>query len=152
MSEPPPLDPFELTYRELWPATVRLARLVSGSQDAAEDLAQDAFIGMMRAGSVESPRAYLRRSVINGAINGTRRKRLEREHLARQTEPVSPPPEYDETWQRLRVLPVRQRAVLVLRYYEDLSEAEIAEVLGCRPGTVKSTAARAIARLRKEMS
>ncbi|HEX2039468.1 MAG TPA: sigma-70 family RNA polymerase sigma factor [Acidimicrobiales bacterium] len=58
----------------------------------------------------------------------------------------------DETWDVLRRLPYRQRAVLVLRYYEDLSEAEIADVLDCRPGTVKSAANRALARLREELS
>jgi RNA polymerase sigma factor (sigma-70 family) len=60
--------------------------------------------------------------------------------------------ELDDLLERIDRLPYRQRAVLVLRYFEDLSEAEIADVLGCRPGTVKSTASRALTRLREETS
>ncbi len=59
-------------------------------------------------------------------------------------------PEVDETWEALRRLPDRQRAAIVLRFYEDLPEAEIARVLGCRPGTVKSLIHRGLARVRKE--
>jgi RNA polymerase sigma factor (sigma-70 family) len=61
-------------------------------------------------------------------------------------------PEIDETWVAVCRLPFRQRAVLALRFYEDMSEAEIARVLGCRPGTVKSGLHRGLSRLREELS
>jgi RNA polymerase sigma factor (sigma-70 family) len=61
-------------------------------------------------------------------------------------------PEIDETWAAVCRLPFRQRAVLALRFYEDLPEAEIARVLGCRPGTVKSSLHRGLAKLREELS
>jgi RNA polymerase sigma factor (sigma-70 family) len=60
-------------------------------------------------------------------------------------------PELDETWGVLRRLPDRQRMAVVLRFYEDLSEAEIAELLGCRPGTVKSLIHRGLAKVKKEI-
>ena len=65
---------------------------------------------------------------------------------------VTHQPELDETWDLLRRLPDRQRAAIVLRFYEDLSEAEIARLLRCRPGTVKSLIHRGLARVRSGMS
>jgi len=146
------LRPWEALYADLWPGLVRLGHLLSGSAATGEDLAQEAFLGLLRQGSaVENPRAYLRRSIVNRAANDRRRIARERVHVMGQRDDVTLPPEVDETWQRLRVLPARQRAVLVLRYYEDLTEREIADVLGCRDGTVKSLAARALASLRKDL-
>jgi RNA polymerase sigma factor (sigma-70 family) len=80
-----------------------------------------------------------------------RRLRLERA-LRPETRIVHPAPDIDETWSVVCRLPFRQRAVLALRYYEDLPEAEIAHVLGCRFGTVKSSHHRALAALRRELS
>lgn len=140
-------------YRRCRPGLVRLAHLLTGSATAAEDVVHDAFIGFARSRShVSDPAAYLRRSVVNLSTNVHRRTRRERLHLATVTEPVVEPAEVDETWQLVRALPPRQRAVLVLRFYLDLSEAETAQVLGCRPGTVKSTSSRALAKLKEKMS
>jgi RNA polymerase sigma factor (sigma-70 family) len=143
----------DVVYRAQWAGLVRLGRLLTGSQQLGEEVAQDAFLGLLRATRpIESPSAYLRRSVVNLAINAGKRRSREVAYLRRQREEVAAPPEFDETWQALVALPPRQRAVLVLRYYEDLSEQEIANVLGCRPGTVKSLASRALDHLREELS
>lgn len=143
----------EEQYRAQWPALVRLGRLLTGSQAAGEDVAQEAYIGLLRAGApIDNVPAYLRRSVVNQCINAGRRARNERAYLSRQRESFIEPAEVDDMWQRLRRLPVRQRTVLVLRYYEDLSEREIAHVLGCKPGTVKSLSSRALDQLRKDLS
>lgn len=139
-------------YRSVWPRLVKFAVLVAGSRGDGEDLAQDAFIGLMRAGQVDNPEAYLRRSVVNAAINRGRRSTREREYQRSLREEVSLPPEIDEMWRLVRSLPPRQRAALVLRYELDLSEREIAHLLGCRPGTVKSLTARALSHLREEMN
>jgi RNA polymerase sigma factor (sigma-70 family) len=145
-------DNLEVLYRRLRPGLVRLAHLLTGSASVAEDVVHDAFIGFVRAKSVHDPAAYLRRSVVNLATNVHRRTRRERLHLATVSEAVVEPTEVDETWQLVRTLPPRQRAVLVLRFYLDLSEAETAQVLGCRPGTVASTSSRALAKLKEQMS
>ena len=98
-----------------------------------------------------NPPAYLRTSVANLARSRLRRLRLER-RIAPHDHIIVNIPDIDETWEAVCRLPFRQRAVLVLRYYEDLTEADIAQVLDCRLGTVKSTMHRALARLRKELS
>lgn len=139
------------TYEEHWPRLVRLARLLTGSHHLGEELAQEAFVGLLRHGPVAVPGAYLRRSVVNLSLNLGRRAARERVHLARERDVWFLPPESDDLWPLVVALPDRQRAVLVLRYYEDLSERAIAEVLGCRPGTVKSLTSRALARLREEL-
>lgn len=143
---------FDTTYQALWPGLVRLGHLLTGSQALGEELAQEAFLGLLRAGQrVEQPGAYLRRSVVNLALTSRRRAAFERGALSARRQEVAHLPEHDDLWPLLVRLPTRQRCVLVLRYYEDLSEAQIARVLGCRPGTVKSLAARGLARLRQEM-
>ena len=95
--------------------------------------------------------AYLRRTIVNLSKNHFRRTAVERSYLARQPVPVEGRADPDvPTYQTLRTallaLPVRQRAAIVLRYYEDLPEAQIAEILGCRPSTVRSLIARGLAR------
>lgn len=140
----------EATYRQLWPGLVRLARLLTGSQALAEDLAQEAFVGLLQAGKVDHPEAYLRRSVVNLATNSRRRVRRERLHLASIRETVVGEPSVDGLWPLIVQLSPRQRAVVVLRYYLDLSEADTAAVMGCRPGTVKAHLSKALAHLRKE--
>jgi RNA polymerase sigma factor (sigma-70 family) len=151
--ESSPDSDIEASYRALWPSLVRFGRLLTGSHHYGEEIAQEAFVGLLRATHpIDNPSAYLRRSVVNLSINAGRRAQREREYVARQRDHVVLPPELDDTWRRLRALPVKQRTVLVLRYYEDLSEQQIAAVMGCRPGTVKSLAARALDQLRKDMS
>jgi RNA polymerase sigma factor (sigma-70 family) len=134
---------------------------VAGAVGSASDrvdrvgrrLGAGGIAGFLKRRDVAAPTAYLRRSVVNGAINAGRRASRERRHLpaAYELQSVSAP-EVDELWPLVLALPARQRAVLVLRYYDHLNEAEIARVLDCPPGTVKSLAARALAALRKEMS
>ncbi|MDQ1484913.1 MAG: hypothetical protein QOJ62_606 [Actinomycetota bacterium] len=149
----PVVESFEDVYRRRRASLVRLAHLLTGSAAAAEDVVHDAFIGLARRQSrVSDPAAYLRRSVVNLSTNVHRRATRERRHLQTLSEPVVDAVEVDDTWRLLKQLAPRQRAVLVLRFYLDLSEAETARVLGCRPGTVKSSTARALANLKEKMS
>ena len=90
--------------------------------------------------------------LLNLCRSNLRRTRLERSHVRVGLHRVLAEPELDETWLVLERLPFRQRAVLALRYYGDLPEIEIAALLGCRLGTVKSARHRALARMRKELS
>jgi RNA polymerase sigma factor (sigma-70 family) len=135
-------------YNDRWTAALRLAFVTCGNRQLAEDIAQDAFVGMARNWeSIDNPNAYLRRSVVNLSINaGTRTRRHEPvipDHPSHIGEPI-----LDEVWALLVGLPPRQRTALALRFYEDLPEAEIARVLDCRPGTVKSLIHRGLAALR----
>jgi RNA polymerase sigma-70 factor (sigma-E family) len=138
-------------YRERYGPMVRLAYLMVGSTTVAEDLVQDAFARMHRHwDNAEHPRAYLRTAVLNACRSHLRRLALERAYR-RHPSAVSDSvvAEADELFDALAALPSRQRAALVLRFYEDLSEADIAVALGCRPGTVKSLLHRGLAELRK---
>jgi len=131
---------------------VRLARLFIGSAAIAEEIVQDAFLKMHRLSKPpDNADAYLRTTVANLSKNYLRRLRLERRPVPAEHVTLSTP-EIDETWTTLRKLPFRQRAVLVLRFYEDMSEADIAETLHCRPGTVKSNLHRGLEKLRSELS
>ena len=141
----------EQLYVDLWPGLVRLGHLLSGSAADGEDLAQEAYLGLLRAWPVEHPQAYVRSAIVNLAINaGKRRQRSKSVPEHPETPAVTAPP--DDTWPLVQRLPPRQRAVVVLRYYLDMSEADIAATLGCRPGTVKAHASKALATLRKELS
>ena len=136
-----PTDEIEELYRSQRQPMIRLARLLTRSPTTAEEIVQEAFIKFARsAGKKDEPAAYLRVIVVNLCRSQQRRTLIER-RLAPKASPLSGVNEIDETWDVLRKLPFRQRSVLMLRYYEDLSEAEIARVLGCRPGTVKSSTA-----------
>lgn len=134
---------------------VRLAHVITGSNAVAEDVVQEAFVDLRRHwDGVANPGGYLRTSVINRARAHLRRRGVERRHSAAGPEPrgLTGDPEVDDTWAAVCRLPPRQRAVLALRFYEDLAYEEIAAVLGCRLGTVKSALHRGLARLRKELS
>jgi RNA polymerase sigma-70 factor (sigma-E family) len=138
---------FEDFYREQREPMLRLAYLLTQSRPAAEDLVQDSFIRVQpRWDDLDSPAAYLRRTVTNACYSYHRRRHREEAAPTRAPAPVGP--EHDEMWDALARLAPRRRAVLVLRYYLDLSEAEIADALGCRRGTVKSLSHRALAELR----
>jgi RNA polymerase sigma factor (sigma-70 family) len=141
-------------YAQAWPGLVRLGHLLTGSAAAGEDLAQEAFLGLLRQQHpVANARAYLRRSIVNLSVNAGRRDARERAHLLTLERPSDiTETRVDELWPLLQRLPAKQRAVLVLRYYEDLTEREIARVLGCRPGTVKSLASRALEALRRDIT
>jgi RNA polymerase sigma-70 factor (sigma-E family) len=147
------LDPeLELFARARFPALLRFGVLLAGNRHDAEDLVQTA---LMRAAphwpAVQDPEPYVRRTMVRLHLNWRTRIRA---RLSAQPVPELPAPPVDTdtrlvVWQALALLPPRQRTVLVLRYYEDLSEADIAATLGVTPGTVKSTAARALAKLRE---
>ncbi|OKI87723.1 hypothetical protein A6A27_14015 [Micromonospora sp. CB01531] len=137
-------------------ALLAAAVLLTGSRAAGEDLVQAALERLIRNWSrVHGDKeGYLRRTLYHLAVDRWRLRRRRPEVLTE----IEPPGQADGTEalhlrqvliQALALLPPRQRAVLVLRYWEQLSEAEAAEVLGCSVGTVKSTASRGLARLRE---
>ncbi|MGO9334803.1 MAG: SigE family RNA polymerase sigma factor [Acidimicrobiales bacterium] len=144
-------EELEALYRSERDRMVRMALLLVGSAADAEELVQESFVRVARARRpIDNPPAYLRTTVINLSRSHLRHLRVQRR------QPATPPrliedPELDGTWGAVCRLPFRQRAVVVLRYYQDLSEAEIARLLDCRLGTVKSNLHRALARLRKEL-
>lgn len=138
------------------PGLLRFGHVLTGDPREAEDLVQEALARSLRRWRwVRSGDAvpYVRRAMVNTHI--TRWRRWEaRVRLGGLPDSGADDPELcrSEDWDRLRralvQLPVRQRMVLVLRYYEDLPDARIAELMGCRPGTVRSQAARGLAALR----
>jgi RNA polymerase sigma-70 factor (sigma-E family) len=140
---------FEAVYRERYVGLVRLAYLLLSSRHEAEEVVQEAFAALHRRwASVDVPGAYVRTAVVNGCRSRQRRAAVERSTLYaadRDARGLGA----DELFDAIAGLPQRQRAVIVLRYYEDMSEAEIAAALGCRPGTVKSLSSRALAELRR---
>jgi RNA polymerase sigma-70 factor (sigma-E family) len=140
----------EEVYREERRTLTRLAFLLVGSQDLADDLVQTAFAAVHdRWSTIDNPAAYLRRVVINQARDTYRRR--EREALSPEPEAVTHIPEVDETWALIQRLPERQRTVVVLRFYQDLALTEIARLLDCPEGTVRSTLHRALKRLRRTL-
>jgi RNA polymerase sigma-70 factor (sigma-E family) len=140
------------------PGGIRLAYLLTGDRAAAEDLVQEAFVRFVgRLRFLRDPDAfepYLRRTIVNLSKNHFRRRAVERAYLEREgprIEDVNTDPDvatYDTLRSALLRLPLRQRTALVLRYFEDLPEAEIAELLGCRQATVRSLVARGLEALR----
>lgn len=137
---------------------VRLAVLLVDDLPTAEDVVQEAFAklyaGWERLRAPDAAVAYLRTAVVNGARSVLRRRRTARLFVWRTAVPepgadaaVLRAEEHDGVLAALRRLPRRQREVLVLRYWYDLSESDIAQTLGISPGTVKSTASRGLARL-----
>jgi len=131
-------------------SATRLAYLLTGDLALADDLVQDAFVRLAgRFLHLRDPggfHAYLRVTIVNLARAHFRRKRLEARLLERRTvEAVDVVPDVTEREAlrlALKALPARQRTALVLRFYEDLSEAETAHLMRCRPGTVKSLVSR----------
>lgn len=144
-----PTHPFEELYRSEALNMVRLAFLMVGSQQFAEEIAQDAFAQVFeRWDRIERPAAYLRTCVVNGCRTAHRRRLLNRRAEAADRRPHVVL-ETNHLGDALGSLPARQRSVIVLRYFGDHSEEEIAEVLGVRRGTVKSLLHRGLAQLRK---
>jgi RNA polymerase sigma-70 factor (sigma-E family) len=143
------------------PDAIRLAYLLTGDAALAEDLAHDAFARLIgRFAHLRDQGAfqpYLRRTVVNLAVSHFRRRKLERAYLEGQaglTRPEAAERDFgmEEVMRRaLLRLPTHQRAAVVLRFYEDLPEAQVAEILRCRPGTVRSRVARAMEVLREEL-
>ena len=143
-------------YRRHAGDAARLAYLVTGDRALAEDLVQEAFVRMYgRFRDLRNPDAfetYLKRTVVNLARSHFRRKKVERKHaVSLADEPAGDLPDVavrDELWTALQSLPERQRTAIVLRFYEDLSEARTAELMRCPIGTVKSLVSRGLERLR----
>ena len=140
---------------------LRLALMLSGSRHNAEDLVQSvlarAHRQWERIGGLEHPEAYLRTMVVNEYLGW---RRLLKNREVPLAEPIERPADFDlgarqaqrdATWRLLTRLPRKQRAVLVLRYYEDLSYADIAAVLGCSMGTVASQVSEALNTLRQRV-
>ena len=143
---------FDDFYRERWTPTVRLAHVLTGSQALAEDLAQEALAAVAaRFTGLDHPNAYLRTTVVNLARSHHRRRARHDQLLHLVDRPKDSELEASELLDAVDALPYREKAVLVLRYYEDLPEAEIASALGMRPATVRTVAARALRRLRREI-
>ncbi|GAA1237763.1 SigE family RNA polymerase sigma factor [Oryzihumus leptocrescens] len=157
-------------YAAHWASLVRLAWLLVRDQQVAEEAVQDAFVSMharwQQLRDPEAALAYLRRSVVNTSRSVVRHRVVEDRHLAREaSSPTSPwrtteasaeeravaHEQGEELLSALRGLPRRQREVLVLRYYLDLTEAQIADALGISPGSVKSHAHRGLSSLRTQM-
>jgi RNA polymerase sigma-70 factor (sigma-E family) len=144
-----------------WTSLYRLAYLLAASPTGAEDLLQTtlekAYVNWGRISSVEHPEAYVRRMLATTLVS-SRRRAWTRERPSEQL-PETPGESEDLQvidhcllWPLVCALPERQRAVVVLRYYEGLSEAQIAEVLGCARGTVKSQSSAAIGALRRALA
>lgn len=138
-------------------ALLRAATLVSGDHHLAQDLVQDALMKLARVwrrvGSGQ-PEAYVRRVLYRDLISWRRRHRRERLGLVVDVPSADASAAVDERmalWAALTQLTVKQRAVLVLRFYEDLPEQQVAELLGVSVGTVKSQTHAALARLRAQL-
>jgi RNA polymerase sigma factor (sigma-70 family) len=154
-----PEDRLDALYRRMVPRAEALARALTGDQHLAQDIAHDAFIrvagrfGLLRdPGAVE---AYLQRAVVNLCRSHFRRMGVERRGLRRVgvVDTVAPaaPEDRDALWNAIQKLPYRQRAAVVLRFYEELSEAQAGEILRCSARAVNSLVSRAMATLRNDM-
>jgi RNA polymerase sigma-70 factor (sigma-E family) len=144
-------------------ALLRYAVMLTGDLHTAQDLVQDTMVRVQlnwrRVAGSDSPDGYVRKMLTNQFIDLRRGSWLRRVLLRAEPDPVRAVPfdhadetaERDRVWGMLAKLPRQQRAALVLRYYEDLPDADIAEVLGCAVGTVRSSISRALATLRADL-
>jgi RNA polymerase sigma-70 factor (sigma-E family) len=150
---------FEQYAGGAWPSLYRHAYLLTGNHADASDIAQQTLLKAYQSWSricrSDSPEAYLRRILTNTFLSDRRPKKRRLEVLTDAPHEYDTAPEKQDgpedrlsLWPHVKSLPPRQRAVIVLRYYEDLTEREIADTLGCSPGNVKSTAHRALKALR----
>ena len=153
VSESSHVEAFARFYEEQLVPFSRLAFLLVGDSGLAEELAHDALSELQpRFDELEHPVAYARTVLVNMVGAQRRRGARRREAELRAAGRTQVDAETRGLFDVVERLPARQRAVIVLRYYEGLSESEIAATLRCRPGTVKSLVARALERLRKELS
>jgi RNA polymerase sigma-70 factor (sigma-E family) len=153
-------DGFVEFVRDRHAELLRFAHVLTGDWHLAEDLVQDAVeragVSWRRIRRQDDPEGYVRRTITNRYLNRVRAMRRERLVAVPPAEspsesPVGAGDETDQMWRLLAGLPPKQRAVLVLRYYLDYSEAQAADALSCSVGTVKSNAARGLAKLRAVM-
>jgi RNA polymerase sigma-70 factor (sigma-E family) len=138
---------------------VRLGFTVSGDYQRAEDLAQialmQAFRAWRRVRRADDPHNYVRRILVNSYLSMTRRRSFSEAPAAELDidrtvpDPATGIVNSDDLWRALATLSARERVVLVLRYYQDMDDRTIAEVLGIKPSTVRATASRALASLRR---
>ncbi len=160
-TEPPTQPSFDDWVAARGPGLLRFAYVVTGSQHAAEDAVQDALARACerwaRVGRARDPDGYVRRMVVNAHIS--RWRRVRRESPVADVGPGDPHPDHaerlgtgDAVWAVCRTLPPRQRAAVVLRFYEDLDYAEIASLLGCSEVTARSHVHRALGALRSRLS
>ena len=142
---------FDDLYRAEYVPMVKLAQGLVDSSERAEEIVQDAFTKVFeRWNRLREPGGYLRVSVINAARSELRKREVSRRlGLARRGEDATTEPDY--LVDALDQLPAKQKTVLILRFYAEMSEREIADALGIRPGTVKSTTSRGLTRLRKAL-
>ncbi|HEY4332324.1 MAG TPA: sigma-70 family RNA polymerase sigma factor [Ilumatobacteraceae bacterium] len=147
-------DDFYRGHRDL---AVRWAVALVGRRDIAEELAQDALARTgQRLARLDEPAAYLRRSVVNACRSWHRSADRERRRIGRASAPVGGSSEVvstasAEVLAALRALPYPQRAAVVLRFWADWSDADIADSLGCKPASVRVLVHRGITRLREEL-
>jgi RNA polymerase sigma-70 factor (sigma-E family) len=143
------------------PALLRLAVMLTGDRTEAEDLLQATLLRTLRhadrIAAMAAPAAYLRRALVHEHVSGVRRlgRRVRTTPLEGQDVADDQTPKADQrdaTWRLLSTLPRQQRAVLVLRFYEDLPDRDIAAALGCSEPTVRSNASRALATLRTRLT
>lgn len=143
---------FEEFFVEVWPGAFRLAAFLTQDRAVGEEIAQEVLAAMYRRWeTLDRPEPYLRTSLVNACRNRYRHNDMVRSKLPLLAVVGRVDFVADELADEIAALPFRQRAVIVLRYYCDLSEAEIAEALGCRPGTVKSLASRALTHLKERI-
>lgn len=152
-------DGFAPFVREALPGLLRFGHVLTGDPHAADELVQESLVrtcARWRHLRHDTPHAYVRRVMVNTWTSRWRRTRREVplpegwEAAGTLDAPVWD--ERDRILAALRLLSPRQRAVVVLRYYDDLSEKQIADVLGCSTGTVKSTSSRALTNLRSALA
>jgi RNA polymerase sigma-70 factor (sigma-E family) len=154
-----------LTFQEFaatrLPALLAFTAVLTGQRATAEDIAQEVLIRAHAKwhmiGSLDNPEAYVRKMLLNEFLS-SRRRAWRSVPAAGTGESAGAAPDHADVQAdraalltEIAKLPRRQRTVIVLRYYEDLSDVEIAELLGCRPATVRAYATRALAALRIEM-
>jgi RNA polymerase sigma factor (sigma-70 family) len=145
-------QPLEAVYRSSWLALTRLAYLLVGDVSEAEDIVQAVFTtATAHWDAIQDPTSYLRRAVVNRANDVHRRCRRTVSEILRADTSVDQP-EVDEMWKLVQGLPAAQRAVVVLRFYEDIELVDIAALLDRPASTVRSDLRRALLRLKGSLS
>jgi RNA polymerase sigma-70 factor (sigma-E family) len=144
---------FDSFFQSQHDPLLRLAHLLTGNPAVAEELVQEALLAThQRWAGLDNPAGYARRALVNLCHSHQRRRFVERRHSRADQPRLTLPPEIDETWAVIRGLPHDQRAVLVLRFYEDMRMDDIAALLDKPVGTVKSLLHRALARLKETLA
>lgn len=164
-ARPRAVDDFEIFVRTETGSLLRTAHLITGDASSAEDLVQETLTRLYpkwgRVQAASFPAAYVRRAMINNFVN-SKRSRASRELVssdvvagaspARGVDTADEVATHESIMQLLATLPDRQRAALVLSYFDDLPAADVARILGCRVGTARSLVSRGLAALREAMT